>query len=55
MKLYNDPDEEEIDDVNIDNGRDCHWRNVSEDNEEDVDDKKALLHAKGWDLYVKEK
>ena len=44
-----------MDDVNIDNERERHWRNVFEDNEGGVDDKKALLHAKMWDLYVNEK
>ena len=28
---------------------------VFEDNEGGVDDKKTLLHAKRWDLYVNEK
>ena len=28
-----DPDEEEMDDVNIDDDMECHWRNVFEDNE----------------------
>ena len=39
------PDEEEMDDVNIDDEREHHWRMVFEDNEGGVDDKKALLHA----------
>ena len=55
MELENDPDEEEMDDVNIDDEREHHWRNVFENNELGVDDKKALLHAKRWDLYVNEK
>ena len=41
-----------MDDVNIDDERERHWRNVFEENEGGVDDKKALLHAKRWDLYV---
>ena len=53
--MENDPDEEEMDDVNIDGERERHWRNVFEDNEGGVDDKKELLHAKRWDLYVNEK
>ena len=53
--MENDPDEEEMDDVNIDDEREWHWRNVFEDNEAGVDDKKALLHAKSWDLYVNDK
>ena len=48
-------DEEDMDDVNIDNKRERHWRVVFEDNEGGVDDKKVLLHAKRWDLYVNEK
>ena len=44
-----------MDDVNIDDKRDRHWRNIFEDNEGGVDDKKSLLHAKRWDLYVNEK
>ena len=50
--MDNDPDEEEMDDVNIDDERERHWRNFFEDNEGGVDDKKELLHAKRWDLYV---
>ena len=53
--MENDPDEEETDDVNINDKRERHWRNVFEDNEGGVDDKKALLHAKRWYLYVNEK
>ena len=53
-ELENDPDEEEMDDVNIDDERERHWRNVFEDNEGGVDEK-ALLHAKRWDLYLNEK
>ena len=51
MELEIDPDEEEKDDINIDNKRECHWRNVFEDNEGGLDEK-ALLHAKRWDLYI---
>ena len=54
-ELENDPDEEEMDDVNIDEERERHWRNFLEDNEGGADDKKALLHAKRWGLYVNEK
>ena len=49
------PDEEEMDDVNIDNERERHWRMVFEDNEGSVDDNKSLIHAKRWDLYVNER
>ena len=50
--MENDPDEEDTDDVNIDDERERHLRNVFEDNEGAVDDKKALLHDKRWDLYL---
>ena len=50
-ELDNGPDEEEMDDVNIYNEREHHWRNVLEDNEGSVDYKKALLHAKRW-IYM---
>ena len=51
-ELENDPHEDEMDDVNIDDERDRPWRNIFEDNEGGVDDKKALLHAKCWDVYL---
>ena len=54
MELENGPDEEEKDDINIDNERERHWRNVFEENEGGVDEK-ALLHAKRWGLYFNEK
>ena len=52
--MENDPDEEEKDDINIDDERESHWRNVFEDNEGGVEEK-ALLHAKCWDLYLNKK
>ena len=33
--------------VNLDDDRERHWRMVSGDNDGGVDDKKALLHARG--------
>ena len=39
-----------MDDVNKDDKRERHLRNVLEDNEGGVDDKKSLLHAKRWNL-----
>ena len=53
--MENDYDEEEMGDVNKDDERERHWRNFFEENEGGLDDKKALLHAKRWDLYVNEK
>ena len=43
--MENDRDEEEKDDININDERERHWRNVFEDNEGGVDEK-AFLHAK---------
>ena len=50
--VEDDPYEEEMDDVNKDNEREHHWRMVFEENEGGVDNEKALIHAKRWDLYV---
>ena len=55
MELVDDPDEEEMDNINLDDERECHWRMVFEDNDGGVDDAKALLHAKRWYIYVNEK
>ena len=54
MELEIDTDEEENYDINIDDERERHWRNVFEDNEGGVDEK-AMLHAKRWYLYLYEK
>ena len=53
-ELENDPDEEKMYDVNIDDEMERHWINVFEENEGGVDEK-ALLHANSWDLYLNEK
>ena len=47
-----DPDEEDMEDVKLDNERERHWRIVFEDNDGGVDDKKSILHAKRWDVYM---
>ena len=52
--MENDNDEEEKDDVNIDDKRERHWRNVFEDSEGGVDEK-ALIHANRWGLYINDK
>ena len=52
--VEDDPDEEEMDDINLDDERERHWRMVFEDNDGGVDDAKAFLHAKRWDIYVNE-
>ena len=44
-----------MDDVNLDNEREPHWRMVFEENDGGVDYAKALLHAKMWDVYFNEK
>ena len=49
------PDEEETDDVNLDDERERQRRMVFEENYEWVEDARALLHAKRWDIYVNEK
>ena len=49
------PDEEEMDDVNIDDERERHWRMAFEEIDGGVDDKKECLHANKWCAYVNEK
>ena len=53
--VEDDNDEEDMEDVNLDNDRERNWRMVLEDNDGGVDDAKALIHAKRWDVYVNEK
>ena len=55
METEDDPDGDETEDVNLDDEREHHWRMVSKDNDGGVDDKKSLLHANRWDVYVNEK
>ena len=52
--MENDPDEEDMDDVNIDDERERHLRNVFEDNEGGVDDKKKMLWGVVNDNVVEE-
>ena len=52
--MEQDPDEEDMEYLKLDNDRERHWRMVFEDNDEGVDDKKELLHAKRWDIYMNE-
>ena len=49
--MEDDPGEEDMDDFNLDNERERHWRMVFEDNDGGVDGAKALLYAKRWDVY----
>ena len=53
--MEDDPDEEEMDDVNLDYRRERHWRVVFEDSDGGLDNAKALLHDKRWDMYVNDK
>ena len=53
--MEDDPDDEEMDDVDLDNERERHCRMVLKDNDRGMDNAKALLHAKMWDVYVNEK
>ena len=50
--MEDDPDEEDMDDVNLDDGRERHWRMVFKDNDVGVENAKASLHAKKWDVYM---
>ena len=52
--MEDDPDEEDIEDINLDNERERHWRMVFEDNDVGVDNAKALMNVKRWDIYVNE-
>ena len=52
--VEDDPDEEDMDDANLDDERERHWRMVFEENEGGVEDAKAFLYAKSWDVYVNE-
>ena len=55
MGVEDDPNEEDMEDVNLDDERERPWRMVSKDNDGGVGDTKELLHAKRWDVYVNEK
>ena len=50
--VQDDPDEEDMENVKLDDDRECHWRMMFEDNDGGVDDAKALPYAKRWDVYV---
>ena len=39
-------------DVKVDDEREHHWRMVFGENDGRVDNNKALLHDKRWDVYV---
>ena len=44
--VEDDPDEEDMENISIDDDRERHWRMVFKDNDGGVDDAKALLHDK---------
>ena len=46
--MEDDPNEEDMDDVNLYDKREHHWRMVVEENDGGVDDANSLLHAKRW-------
>ena len=46
---------EEMEDDKLDNEREPYWRMMFEENYGGVDDKRSLLNAKRWDVYVNEK
>ena len=45
-------DEEKMQDVRLDNERQCHWRMFSEDNKIGVDNDKFIIYANMWDVYM---
>ena len=53
--MEDDIDGEDMDDVNLDDERERHWRMVFKDNDGEVDDEKEFLHDTRWDIYVNEK
>ena len=50
-----DHDEEEMEDTRLDEKIDHHCRMVFEENNGGVDDKKYILHAKRWGVYINDK
>ena len=53
--MEDDTDEEDMENINLDKNRYRHWSMVFEYNDGGVDDAKALLHAKKWDICVNDK
>ena len=50
--VEDDSDEEEMENFNLDDERERHWRMVFGYNDGGVGDKKALLHSNRWYVYV---
>ena len=46
------PDEEEMEDMSPDDEIERHWKMVNEENYGGVDDKKIIIHAKRWGVYM---
>ena len=44
-----------MENVNLDDERERHWRMVFKDNYGGVVDKNTFIHAKKWDFYVNKK
>ena len=50
-----DSDEEEVEYVRLDGGRERHLKMFFEGNDEGLDDQKVVLHNKMWDVYMDDK
>ena len=44
-----------MEDVRLDDERECHWRMVFADSDGGVGDKKSLMHANSWYVQMKNK
>ena len=44
----------EMEDKNLDNDMEHHWRMVFDDNSGGADNKKALIYPNRWDVYMNE-
>ena len=53
--MDDNPDEEEMGNVNLDDKRERHWRMVFEDNSGGAENAKTLINYKGWYIYTNEK
>ena len=50
MDLDYDTYEEDMDNANLEDERERHFNMLFEENDRGVDDKKALIHTKRWDV-----
>ena len=53
--MEDDNDRGEMDDVNLDDDMEHHWRILFEENDGGANDEKSLLHAKRWYIYMNKK